>query len=255
LGATAETEPDAHDTDTIGKKSVDFADDESEPLDGRGGRHVSNVAHMSTPPPPSRELMSDTNDADNSGAGDTEEAYETSTSREDNHEKSRGASRTKDEELDSGRAEAERSEEEPEEEEEVDPEIRRRMEIRERMAKMSGGMGLMGMFGPPGGMPTPGKKASGSGEGARDVSGTQIQPEATPRAPPVPVPGISNLKSPERMSTPAEEDSSTDEDMNQVTAQPQRHEAEQSDEEIAEPPRLPPRTSTDRALPPMPQGM
>ncbi|KAK6337714.1 hypothetical protein TWF696_001197 [Orbilia brochopaga] len=41
-------------------------------------------------------------------------------------------------------------EEEEEEEEEVDPEIARRLAIRERMMKMSGGMGMMGGIGMPG---------------------------------------------------------------------------------------------------------
>ncbi|KAH8146667.1 uncharacterized protein LAJ45_09350 [Morchella importuna] len=39
------------------------------------------------------------------------------------------------------------------EEEEVDPEVARKLAIRERIAKMSGGMGMHGMFGPPMGIP------------------------------------------------------------------------------------------------------
>ena len=42
------------------------------------------------------------------------------------------------------------------EEVDLDPELKRRMELRERMAKMSGGMGMHGMFGVPGGLPRPG---------------------------------------------------------------------------------------------------
>ncbi|KAI9888174.1 MAG: hypothetical protein M1823_000109 [Watsoniomyces obsoletus] len=38
---------------------------------------------------------------------------------------------------------------------EIDPELKRRMELRERMAKMSGGMGMHGMFGVPAGLPRP----------------------------------------------------------------------------------------------------
>lgn len=41
------------------------------------------------------------------------------------------------------------SEDDDEDSEEVDPEVARKMAIRERIAKMSGGMGMHGMFGPP----------------------------------------------------------------------------------------------------------
>ncbi len=256
LEGHAEADVEGLDTpDTVGKKSMDFADDESESLDRHGGHHTSSAPHMSTPPPPSRELMSDTNDADHSAGGDTEEAYDTSTSREDSGAKSENAqAMTKDGQLLSRAVEAEGSDEEPEDEE-VDPEIKRRMEIRERMAKMSGGMGLMGMFGPPGGMPTPGKKARPSGDGERNISGNQAHPEAVERAPPVPVPGMFNIKSPERKHTQAEEDSSADEGARQAPAQQQMVQAEHSHEEIAQPPRPPQRTSMDRAPPPVPQGM
>jgi myosin tail region-interacting protein MTI1 len=256
--APAGADPEGFDTpEAIGKKSVDFnADDEAEPLGRQGGRQPFIAAHMSTPPPPSRELMSDTNDADNSAAGDTEEAYDTSTSREDNRERSKGEyATTNDQELVSEPAEVDRSDEEPEEEEHVDPEIKRRMEIRERMAKMSGGMGLMGMFGPPGGMPTPGKKAKASGDGDKDISGTQGQTETVERAPPVPVPGMVNIKSPERKPSQAEADSSAEEDAIQIPARQSTTGTEQPDEEMAEPPRPPPRTSTDRGPPAVSQGM
>ncbi|KAF7511515.1 hypothetical protein GJ744_004103 [Endocarpon pusillum] len=241
--------------ETIGKKSVDFADDESEPLDRQGSRQPFSAAHVSTPPPPSRELMSDTNDADNSAAGDTEEADDTSTSREDNRETGKRAIlTTTQDELVSEAVDAEASDEEGQEEQDVDPEIKRRMEIRERMAKMSGGMGLMGMFGPPGGMPTPGKKARASGEGERDVSGTQLEPEAVERAPPVPVPGMFNVKNPEPKPIPTEEDSSADEGTRHTHARQQAYEIEHSDEGIVESPKPPPRSSTDRAPPPLPQA-
>ena len=92
LEVRAEADLEGCDTsDTVGKKSADLADDESEPLGGQDGLHLPSAAHMSMPPPPSRELMSDTNDADYSAAGDTEEAYDTSTSRENDREKSRRA--------------------------------------------------------------------------------------------------------------------------------------------------------------------
>jgi myosin tail region-interacting protein MTI1 len=256
--ALADADSEGLDTpEALGKKSVDFsADDESEPLGRQGGRQPFIAAHMSTPPPPSRELMSDTNDADNSAAGDTEEAYDTSTSREDNRARSKGEyATTNDQELVSEPAEVDRSDEEPDEEQDVDPEIKRRMEIRERMAKMSGGMGLMGMFGPPGGMPTPGRKAKASGDGDKDASSTQGHPEVVERAPPIPVPGMVNIKSPERKPSQAEAESSAEEDAMQTLARQLTTGTKQPDEEMAEPPRPPARSSTDRGAPHVPQGM
>ena len=58
-----------------------------------------------------------------------------------------------------GREEAD----EEEEEEEIDPELKRRMEIRDRMAKMSGGMGMHGILGIPGPLP----RAAPVSQGAR----------------------------------------------------------------------------------------
>jgi myosin tail region-interacting protein MTI1 len=253
LEAPAEADLEPVDTsDTVGKKSVDFADDESEPLGGQGGHQPSSAVPMSTPPQPSRELMSDTNDADYSAAGDTEEAYDTSTSREDDRERGLGAQTAmrKEEPVTVGVA-VEKSDEELEEEQDMDPEIKRRMEIRERMAKMSGGMGLMGMFGPPGGIPAPSKRSQPSADVERDVtSGTA---ETFPRAPPIPVPGMSNAKGPAR-NAGCEEDSSADEAVRKGPSRQQEAEAEYSDDESTEPPRPPPRASMDRAPPPVPQG-
>ncbi|KAH0563211.1 hypothetical protein GP486_002228 [Trichoglossum hirsutum] len=109
-----------------------------------------------------RGITSDADDADQSGAG--EDAGETSTGKDDSDEQpkvltpgtklpkppTRGISVGANENVGGD----EQEEEEEEEEEEIDPEVKRRMEIRERMAKMSGGMGMHGMFGPPGGMPS-----------------------------------------------------------------------------------------------------
>lgn len=252
--AAAEADPDRL-GDTAGKKSVDFADDDSESLGGDGGRQAPNIAYMATPPPPSRELMSDTNDADYSAGGDTEEAEDTSTSKEDDHEKGRrlgGISKHAD--APAGEVEAEASDEDADQEEEVDPEIRRRMEIRERMAKMSGGMGLMGMFGPPGSMPMPVKKGRASGDAERDVSGNHEKDEAVERAAPVPVPGMSNIGSLKRKPNQAEVNDSTDEDSVQTPSQQlETTEAERSGETI-ELPRPPPRSSMDHGPPPIPQG-
>ncbi|KAK2747841.1 hypothetical protein FQN55_004717 [Onygenales sp. PD_40] len=205
-----------------------------------------------TPPQPSRELTSDTNDADNSGAGDTE-ADEASTGKEDADDQPREprarvpSKQDHPVEADVGDEEDEEEREE-EEEEEMDPEIRRRMEIRERMAKMSGGMGMMGMFGPPGGLPPPSggfKKSKPLAEPERKAS-TDDHPHSPPatHAPPVPLmalPGMHTKKAPEPVQTPSEAD---DKDEQQPTP------VERNNEVPTEEPS--PRPSTDRAPPPPP---
>ena len=198
--------------DTVGKKSVDFADDESGPLRGHAIRQSSVHPGLATPPQPSRELVSDTNDADD----DTEEAPDTSAEEEqrstrhlpvgthpisNSHQEVQSPSPEgedqRGEDADDG------ADEEEAEEDDVDPEVRRRMEIRERMARMSGGMGMMGMFGPGGGMPSGGaarKPKPSNEESGRHVSGGYSQDDAAARAPPVPImalPGLSRTKSTE----------------------------------------------------------
>ncbi|RFU77322.1 hypothetical protein TARUN_4874, partial [Trichoderma arundinaceum] len=82
--------------------------------------------------------------------------------------------------------EEEQEEEEGEEEEEVDPEVRRREELRARMAKMSGGMGFHGMFGaaPPMGGGLPKKQAPKPPTKSAVTREEDLTPP--PRAPPVP---------------------------------------------------------------------
>lgn len=112
---------------------------------------------------PSTELVRDGNEADMSGAGDTTEGHDDTTEREDSEEISRRASRAPTGQLSTADSHKEEpnvvaeeeveEDEEEDEEEEVDPEVRRKEELRARMAKMSGGMGFHGMFGAP--MPGP----------------------------------------------------------------------------------------------------
>jgi hypothetical protein len=165
-----------------------------------------------------RESFADGNEADMSGAGDeTEEPEDMSTGRDDSDEKPRARAppaparapvaphREPDVGEEEGASEeeeeavpAEDGEEEEEEEEDIDPEVRRKEELRARMAKMSGGMGMHGMFGPPGGMPMPGpalptkKKSSGTSEKRQVEADGPVA-----RAPPVPMPGMSRVTSPE----------------------------------------------------------
>ncbi|KAM0253356.1 hypothetical protein ACHAQJ_007307 [Trichoderma viride] len=104
--------------------------------------------------------------------------------------------------------EEEEEEEAEEEEEDVDPEVKRKEELRARIAKMSGGMGFHGMFGPPmgGGMPMKqGPKPPTKSAVTREEDVTP-----PPRAPPVPtmmaIPGMMGLPvKPAEETAPADE--------------------------------------------------
>lgn len=143
-----------------------------------------------TPPPPARELVSDTNDADDSGAADTEDAHGESTEEEKPHARGND-SLTASLQAQSYTAAGEEPDVEDDTEEDEDPEVRRKRELRERMAKMSGGMGMMGLLGGPVPMarkPRPFKD---------DSIQAETVPEETSHAPPVPVmplPGMTNLR-------------------------------------------------------------
>jgi hypothetical protein len=149
-----------------------------------------------------RELLSE-NDADQSGAGDTEDAGAESTSVEDDEDRPKSrhppppAPRAADaptQEADVGDEQDVAEEEEEEEEDEVDAETRRKLELRQRMAKMSGGMGMPGMFGgmPMGALPPkppkPAKKKSITDKKAEDSEGyvSPQQPVPMFRIPPLP---------------------------------------------------------------------
>jgi hypothetical protein len=162
-----------------------------------------------------RELVSE-NDADQSGADNTEDAEGTSTSVEDDEERSKHAhpplttrapaapsqepdmgheEHAQQQEQEEGEEEEEEGEEEEEEEDEMDAEARRKLELRERMAKMSGGMGMPGMFGgmPMGGLPPKKKKtAEKKAEESEEASVPQQ------RVAMFPVPGMMSVRSPEQ---------------------------------------------------------
>ncbi|KAL8947792.1 MAG: hypothetical protein Q9222_005962 [Ikaeria aurantiellina] len=143
-----------------------------------------------------------------------------------------------------------------EEEEEVDPEVKKRMEIRERMAKMSGGMGMAGMFGPPGGMaPMPPKRQVPSSS-ERQSSGNERKgtgDTTSSQAPPVPImpmPGLTKVRSPEQDAIPPAEVAKEDEDVPKSIVQGRLPE-DMPDVEDLKPSS---RRSTDRPLPP-PSGL
>ena len=170
---------------------------------------------IASPDSTHRDFFSDPNDADQSAGGETEDADSVtavqapkqSTNRQSVSQHSAVSEESEGQELQRGKGhedavESEENEaengEEREEEDEIDPEIRRRMEIRERMAKMSGGMGMAGMFGVPGGLPPHAQKKPKS---AASGSRTQEEDEHGPPASiqPIPVmalPGMAMLGRP-----------------------------------------------------------
>ena len=219
---------------------------------------------------PSKDLLSDPNDADQSGVGETEEGEEFSTGRDDSDEKPKRTpsfplpkpSQPPIREADVGDEEDNADEDvgEEDDDEAVDPEVRRRMEIRERMAKMSGGMGMAGMFGPPGGLPPRSSTKQAPTPSDRKASGNsasrQLDSSAS-RAPPVPImpmPGLQKVRSPERSEEQLEVGKET-EDVPKSVIQQRDAEETPDIEDIQEEPVPPPRRSTERsAAPPMPQG-
>jgi hypothetical protein len=157
-----------------------------------------------------RELLSDGNEADMSGAGDETEGLEdTLTGQEDSDDKpKRQALRSPTRapaaplrEPNVGDEGGNEDQENPEPEslddhndDEGNEELRRKEELRARMAKMSGGMGMHGMMGM--GMPVPGssippKKTTTTRLEPRKQSFDSESTAALPRAPPIPPPSAS----------------------------------------------------------------
>lgn len=142
-------------------------------LDEAGGKTSVDEHRPPAPLPPRRksskgahpEAVHDGNEADMSGAGDTTEGQddiaekddsdvprpaplETPIRQDDEEDpgEQEGSKRDDDNDNEEEDEEEEGEEEEEAEEDDVDPEIRRREELRARMAKISG-MGMPGMFG------------------------------------------------------------------------------------------------------------
>ncbi|KAI9804546.1 MAG: hypothetical protein M1825_001446 [Sarcosagium campestre] len=258
--------------DTVGRDSGDRSrDDVPAPTDRPPRRKPSREpTFISDPPIAQRDMQSDANDADQSGAGETtEDAEEASTERDDSDYKSAGkpplpiAGRS-DAAISRGGAAGEGdksdddgAEEEDEEEENIDPEIKRRMEIRERMAKMSGGMGMPGMFGAAGGMPSAGsKKAKHSGSSEKKTKTHQHADEASTGSPPAqaaPVP-IMPLPSRPRVASPEQDDGGDGHDQAQAVTTTERGAASVPEVEDIKPQAPAPlRRSSERPVPRTPQ--
>ncbi|MCJ1479333.1 hypothetical protein MMC13_008018 [Lambiella insularis] len=234
-------------------------------------RHQTKSKEATPLASPTRESFNDPNDADQSGAGETGESGEISAERDDSDEKPRARKSLPFQpavqtpaHVPSSLAEQDAEneddeEEEDEDEEEVDPEVKRKMEIRERMAKMSGGMGMAGMFGPPGGLPMMGvKKVKTSGSSARDTSSEQTRANTnssiTHDNSVMALPGMQRVRSPEeaekRLEVAKDEEQSVT-TINQGQGAEDVPDIEETAEEIIPPPRR----SEERGVPPsIPQG-
>ena len=147
-----------------------------------------------------------------------------------------------------------------EEDDDVDPEVKRRMEIRERMAKMSGGMGMAGMFGPPGGF-LPKKKSSMTIEKkTRDIPGDDQKGEHEPRAPPIPImpmPGMAPAFRNKQSEAEVETEVAVEKDFfPQSTSISQEREPEELPdmEDLEKEPVAPSRMSTEQMVPTGPRG-
>lgn len=251
---------------TTESKGLDDVGDErelNEPPTAKPFKDRSSALVGSPPIAMSRGFQSDANDADQSGAGDSE-GEETSTGRDESDEQPRRvasmdthrAPQAPYHQPDVGEEEDDADEEQDEEAEEVDPEVQRRMEIRERMAKMSGGMGMAGMFGPPGGMPSmaPKKQTSVSSEQKQASGDSEAQASRAPPVPIMPMPGLHKVRSPEE-DTDQEEVGKEPSEVPRPLVQGREPDEMPDVEDLEEEPVAPPRRSVERsAPPPVPQG-
>jgi hypothetical protein len=229
----------------------DSIDNESE----RPGRGSSDLVHppraVKSPEalPREKETFSDANDADQSAAGETtEDADRDSTTEEEptvqRHEQAPlEQPEVGDEEDDT---------EEEEEEDEMDEEAQRQQALRERMAKLSGGMGMGSMFGPPGGMPGPGvggalkKKKPPPERRAVDDAEPSSAPLPPQRIPVIPMPGMGRTLSRESDVTAGRDEE------HPITGQRSAEETPDVEDVI---PTSPPRAQgAERTVPPRPQG-
>ncbi|CAI7566464.1 unnamed protein product [Penicillium glandicola] len=220
-------------------------------------RAAAPPPHPPVPFSPTQEVPSDTNDADYSAAADSEDADETSTGKDDEEDQSQArpaSQRQPSTRAVEQTAEADVEDEgDAEEEEEMDPETKRRMELRERMAKMSGGMGMMGLFGPPaGGMPgmSGARKPKTPGESSEKRLG-ELEPEPTspanaPPVPMIPLPGMNVASKP----TPSSIEVDKEEEEPSATPLTKQHSArEVPDVEEAIHEGALPRSSIERPVP------
>jgi myosin tail region-interacting protein MTI1 len=181
-------------------------------------QHHEAIRKIPKAPKPVEPSFTDGNEADQSAAGETTEDAEGASTGIDEAEEPRPVKQAA--------TETEHGEdEESTEEEDVDEETKHQMALRERMAKLSGGFGMPGMFGPPGGMPIMGM--GGASAPAKKKKPTERKTdtaeEASPvaQAPRIPMPGINRAYTGDSAtglpSPSAQRGGSTEEDLTEHT--------------------------------------
>jgi len=227
---------DSIDTEGAEQAVRDSSDIPREAVRPSAGRRSSKPPKTPDAVPREREVFSDGNDADQSAAGETTEDAGASTLDEDEetgtiHSAVAAAAAPSHEE------EAENDEEDTEEDE-MDEETRRQIALRERMAKLSGGMGMAGMFGPQPGIAMPGM--GGGLKKKKTEPKPAEEPEPTPASPPqriptIPIPGMGSAIRPSFTTEPEDEDA---------------EETEEAADEVK--PTPPVRTHSEYRIPPVP---
>ena len=229
-----------------------------------------DASPLATPTASREAFLSDPNDADQSGAADTEDGGDTSTERDDSDEKPRQrvptlpyrtsapAERPGPIHTEENEQASDEEDEEEDEEEEMDPEVKRKMEIRERMAKMSGGMGMAGMFGLPGGMaPMNTRKQKSSGSSAKERSSAEptstLDAQSSTSQPTMALPGMQRMGSPEQEEKQVEV-SKEEEIAQRSTVQVREPDEMHEMEDMREEPLQESAHSEARTVPPFPQG-
>ncbi|KAK4100227.1 hypothetical protein N658DRAFT_104424 [Parathielavia hyrcaniae] len=225
-------------------------------VEGEAAERTEEASRTSTdeaPPPrvahpPRRKSSSrgaeprDGNEADMSGAGETTEGQEDLTEKDDSDARIKDVVTAPKQEN----SEQEEEEEEAEEEEEVDPEVRRREELRARMAKMSGGMGMPGMAMPLFGAPAPTLPKKKKAAPEKPVEEAQEAVSPTVRAPPVPLPGLMRPPPPPELRQVGPEEEEDEDNSRQQTPHQEYAPAEQE--------AAPPIPGGRPAPPPVPTG-
>jgi hypothetical protein len=181
----------SHDGQEAPRGSIDQPEGERTTRDSSDIPREAPIRKPSRPPAvPKEKEVSDGNEADQSAAGETTEDAERDSSTEEEVEPKPYA---KPPTVEPDVGEEEDDTEEVEEDDDMDDETRRQMALRERMAKLSGGMGMGAMFGPPGGMAMPGMGGAAAPKKkkpALERKHTEETEELPSRAPMVPIPGM-----------------------------------------------------------------
>lgn len=272
-GETNESGPGFSNVET--PRGVEIADDLST-IDTHSQNLTGPAAEPTVSHPTStvsaHDIPSDANDADQSGLDEIAEDVEGNSTKQDDNDRAaiaiipnrsvvRPAPAPPDVEgcRDKTRGESgDDGQEDEGEEVDIDPEIRRRMEIRERMAKMSGGMGMHGMFGMAGGLArtpfggaTKKEKSGGTSGEKMSLVGRHTEREdrgSVPRGQSIPVlpplPRSQSFGVTERTSTsPIENDPLPASEINRETLV---HEGPAQDEETEVEGGLPPHTEPSK---------